>query len=307
MSLALEARDLRVHHEELPPLHGVNLQLTMGKAMAIGGIRDSGQTTLMRICSGLVPHGEGDLYVLGLSYQTNPRKIKEQIGIFSVESHLDRDISVVEALIFHGMSFGISLREAKLKSREALRQVQMETHEQAVISNLNVDECTMFRLARAIMTRPKILFLEHLSRGVSTVCRNMIKQVVQQHVHEGGAALMFMDRPSDLPAEIDQLVLLSKGKVVASGTPQALMMEHASPEVVEFNLAPVEREYYLNKIRERYRYQIYQNQVRMYLKPQQDYKDVLRLIASDRILVRKPSLDDVYLNVAGETFGEASS
>ena len=97
----------------------------------------------------------------------------------------------------------------------------------------------------------------------------------------------------------DRIVLIDKGKILCEGSPRELINQHIGDEVVEFRLKLDEMEYYIRRIKEKFEYQIMNNRVRIFVKSGQDGRRALDDIDSDSILVRKASLDDVFLRLAG--------
>ncbi len=98
----------------------------------------------------------------------------------------------------------------------------------------------------------------------------------------------------------DRIAIMDHGKILALGTPGELIKEHVGEEVVEFNTNTVDLNYYLGRLKQAgLSFQTFQNTVCVMLKNGQKAEQVLSSISSDKIVVRKPSLNDVFLKLSG--------
>jgi lipooligosaccharide transport system ATP-binding protein len=97
----------------------------------------------------------------------------------------------------------------------------------------------------------------------------------------------------------DRLVIMDHGKFLCEGRPQDLILEHIGHEVVEFNCQDEDKKYVIEKIKDKYDYQVIRNRFHLFIKKGQDGKQALNILPSDDVTVRKATLEDVFLKIAG--------
>ncbi len=97
----------------------------------------------------------------------------------------------------------------------------------------------------------------------------------------------------------DKLLVMNKGQAVAEGSPAELIEQHVGREVIEFAVGANEIEYYVQKIQGKFTYQVMRNHLKLFVRGQQDAKDVIKEITSSNISMRKASLNDVFLKISG--------
>jgi lipooligosaccharide transport system ATP-binding protein len=98
----------------------------------------------------------------------------------------------------------------------------------------------------------------------------------------------------------DRVAIIDNGKILTIGKPKDLIRDLIGKEVVEFDTNPVDLNYYLGRLRaEGFAYQVIKDTVSVLVKENQEGRRVVDLIASDKIFIRKPTLNDVFLKLAG--------
>ena len=105
----------------------------------------------------------------------------------------------------------------------------------------------------------------------------------------------------------DRIAIVDHGKILALGTPAELIYEQIGREVVEFDAKSSDLNYYVQKLKaQNFEYQVYHQTVHIFIKDDQSAKDVIQLFSSDRIMIRKPTLNDVFLRLSGSQLRDES-
>jgi len=226
----LEVRDLRVRYGAIEALRGVNLQVQAGQVVALIGANGAGKSTTLRAISRMIPVAAGTVELLGedvtrlASHQVVARGMAhapEGRGIFL-------NLTVRENLLL-----GAYLRDdrdeivADADKAYALFPILAERREQ-VAGTLSGGEQQMLAVARALMSRPKLLLLDEPSLGLAPQVVEKIFAVLRE-VNEGGVALLLVEQNAHKALQLaHRAYVLETGQIVMSGTGRELL---SSPEV----------------------------------------------------------------------------
>lgn len=299
MSVVIEARNLVKEYDRKAVVDGLNIQINEGECFGILGPNGAGKTSTMRMMYCSSPVTSGELFVLGLNVKTNARKIKARIGVVPQEDGLDPDFSVLDNLLIFSRYFNIPQRRARTQARELLRFMHLEEYDGRQVETLSGGMKRRLTIARALLSDPQILFLDEPTTGLDPQARFWIWEAMADLKRQGKSLVLTTHYMEEAERICDRIVLIDKGKVLCEGSPAELIHQHIGNEVVEFRLKLDEMEYYLRRIKEKFEYQIMNNRVRIFVKSGQDSRRAIDSIDSDNILVRKASLDDVFLRLAG--------
>ena len=303
MSVVIEARNLVKTYEGKSVVDGLDLQVNEGECFGIIGPSGAGKSSTMKMMYCSSPVTSGELFVMGLNVKTNSRKIKSKIGVVPQEDGLDPDFSVLDNLLVYSRYFNIPLRRARTQAREFLRFMHLEEYDGRQVETLSGGMKRRLTIARALLSDPKVLFLDEPTTGLDSQTRFWIWEALAELKSKGKSLVITSDYMEEAERICDRIVLMDKGKILCEGAPAALISEYIGNEVVEFRLKLDELEYYIRKVKEKFDYQVMNNKVRLFVKDGQDGRSAIDQIESDNILVRKASLDDVFLRLAGYELG----
>jgi branched-chain amino acid transport system ATP-binding protein len=226
----LEVRDLRVRYGAIEALRGVNLQVAAGQVVALIGANGAGKSTTLRAVSRMIPVAAGSVELEGedvtrlASHQLVARGMAhapEGRGIF------------LNLTVRENLELGAYLRTdrdgivADADRAYALFPILAERRDQ-VAGTLSGGEQQMLAVARALMSRPKLLLLDEPSLGLAPQVVERIFGVLRE-VNEGGVALLLVEQNAHKALQLaHRAYVLETGQIVMSGTGRELL---ASPEV----------------------------------------------------------------------------
>ncbi|WP_413289622.1 ABC transporter ATP-binding protein [Bdellovibrio sp. HCB337] len=298
--VAVELKDLKKKYDENFVVDGINLEIAKGECFGLLGPNGAGKSTTMKMmyCSALVTSGE--LYVLGLNVKKNFREIKTRIGVIPQEDGLDPDFSVIENLLVYARYHEISNRDAVGKAQSLLRIMRLEEYADRSVDTLSGGMKRRLAIARGLMNSPEVLFLDEPTTGLDPQARLWIWDFIKHLKTENATVVLTTHYMEEAERLCDRVAIMDHGRILALGTPADLILEHIGIEVVEFDTNPVDLNYYLGRLREGgYNYQVIQDTVMILVAPHQEGRKAIEIIASDKILIRKPTLNDVFLKLAG--------
>lgn len=299
-NVAIEIKDLTKKYEDKIAVNGMNLEIYKGECFGLLGPNGAGKTTTMKMmyCSALVTSGE--LYVLGLNAKKNFREIKSRIGVVPQEDGLDPDFTVLENLLVYATYNNIPDDEADLRSQSLLRLMKLEEYQDRSVETLSGGMKRRLAIARGLINSPEVVFLDEPTTGLDPQARIWIWDFFKHLKSEKNTIVLTTHYMEEAEQMCDRVAIMDEGKILVVGKPKDLIKELIGKEVVEFDTNPVDLNYYLGRLRsEGFAYQVIKDTVSILIKENQEGRNAVNLIASDKIFIRKPTLNDVFLKLAG--------
>ena len=232
MGAAVSVRDLRKHFGAFHAVDGVSFDVAAGEIFGFLGANGAGKSTTIRMLCGLLRPTSGDASVLGHDVARDPEGVKKRIGYMSQRFSLYDDLSVRNNLRFFGGVYG--LRGSELREREqwAVRMSGLEGMERRLTGELPGGWKQRLALASAVMHRPRVLFLDEPTSGVDPLSRRRFWQLIEEMAHEG-VTVFVTTHYLDEAEHCDRIALMSKGRIVALGSVEALRSVFAGRAVLE--------------------------------------------------------------------------
>ncbi|WP_129786153.1 ABC transporter ATP-binding protein [Promicromonospora panici] len=196
----------------------VSFQVTRGEIFGILGPNGAGKTTTVECVAGLRHADGGSVRVLGQNPQADPALIREHVGIQLQEAALHDKITVREALDVFG-----SFYSARADSAELLDLLDLTAHRDQQFAKLSGGQKQRLSIALALVGKPQVAILDELTTGLDPAARRATWNLVERVRDSGVTVLLvthFMDEAERL---CDRLVVIDGGRVVAEGTPSALI------------------------------------------------------------------------------------
>ncbi|MGE3758651.1 MAG: ABC transporter ATP-binding protein [Pseudobdellovibrionaceae bacterium] len=298
--IVIEAKSLIKKYDDKTVVKGIELEVLKGECFGVLGPNGAGKTTTMKMMYCSSPTSSGDLYVLGLNVRTHLRDIKSRIGVVPQDDGLDPDFSVLDNLLIYCRYHGIYGQEAMARSLDLLRFVRLDDVLEKPIETLSGGMKRRLVVARALLNSPELIFLDEPTTGLDPQARVWIWDALRDLKKDGVSLILTTHYMEEAENLCDRVAIMDDGKVLVTGKPDDLIAEYVGREVVEFECKVEDRTYYLNRLRsENYEYRVLNQRVCVYVRPDQDSRKALSLIASENIVVRKAGLNDVFLKLAG--------
>lgn len=204
-------------------LSGINLHAQARELVACLGPNGAGKTTTVRILSGQARADGGSIRLAGRDFTRQPLEAKALCGVVSQHLNLDAELSVRESLDIHGRLFGMDAASRKRESCRLLGIVEMEHKVDALTKTLSGGEKRRIMLARALLHRPQILFLDEPTVGLDPFIRRKIWGLIKRIQQEGTTILLTTHYIEEAEFLADKVIFIDQGCIVTEGTPRALM------------------------------------------------------------------------------------
>jgi ABC-2 type transport system ATP-binding protein len=208
--------------DELVAVDGVSFEVRAGEVFSFLGPNGAGKSTVINVLTTLLPLQQGEIVIAGRNLRSEPDRVREAIGIVFQEVTLDRDMTVAETLEFHGRLYGQARAERRERIDELVRLVELEAKRDTLIRHLSGGMKRRLEIARGLMTRPRVLFLDEPTIGLDPQTRARMWDYLRQVNEEGTTIFLtthYMDEAEQLS---DRIAIIDFGRIVVEGRPWEL-------------------------------------------------------------------------------------
>ena len=298
------ARGLVKRFGELLAVDGIDIDVRRGEAFGFLGPNGAGKSSTMRMIGATSPPSAGGLRIFGLDPTTAGREIRRRIGVVPQQDQLDGELTVEENLVIYGRYFDIPRRQCKARAAELLDFVQLTERARSRVEPLSGGMKRRVTIARALINEPQLLLLDEPTTGLDPQARHVLWDRLYRLKQQGVTLVLtthYMDEAEQL---CDRLVVMDQGRVVAIGSPRALIAEHSSREVLELRYAADRNEASAAALTGvGGRLEVLPDRVLIYT---DDGESALQEVHSRNVLpesalVRRSSLEDVFLRLTGRS------
>ena len=229
--IALRCHDLVKRYGPVLAVDGLDLEVRTGECFGLLGPNGAGKTTTVEILEGLLEPDSGEVEVLGMRWDRDERLIRQQLGVQLQDTQLAEKLTVEETLSLF-RSFFARGRDVE----DVLRLVGLEEKRSSWISRLSGGQQQRLALATALVSHPRILFLDEPTTGLDPQSRRQLWDLILDFRAGGGTVLLTTHYMEEAHRLCDRVAVIDQGKVIALGTPTQLISSLGAEHVVEFAL-----------------------------------------------------------------------
>ncbi len=234
----ISATSLRKRFGTFTAVDGIDFQVYRGEAFGFLGPNGAGKSSTMRMIGCVAPITSGRLTILGMDPATHGPQIRARLGVVPQQDTLDTELTVRENLYIYGRYFGISRATLEPKVDQLLDFAQLTERAKSKVEPLSGGMKRRLTIARSLINDPEILLLDEPTTGLDPQARHVLWDRLYRLKHSGVTLVLtthYMDEAEQL---CDRLVVMDGGRIVAEGSPRALIAEHSTREVAELRFAP---------------------------------------------------------------------
>ena len=221
MEYAIQTRDLTKVYGKKKAVDGLCLDVREGELFALLGVNGAGKTTTIKMLSGLSLPSEGDAQLLGESIVHNPRSVKANNGVSPQETAVARNLSVLENLELMARVYGANRAQAREKALAMVEKLSLGEVQKEKAKTLSGGMQRRLSIAMALISEPKILFLDEPTLGLDVLARRELWALVRS-LKGGTTILLTTHYLEEVEALSDRVGVLNKGRLVAAGTVEEL-------------------------------------------------------------------------------------
>lgn len=300
----VSARGLVKRFGDFTAVAGIDVDVHPGESFGFLGPNGAGKSSTMRMIGCVSPPTAGSLRIFGLDPVRDGREIRGRLGVVPQQDQLDNELTVEENLVVYGRYFDIGRAECRRRAAELLEFVQLSDRARSTVEPLSGGMKRRVTIARSLINEPSLLLLDEPTTGLDPQARHVLWDRLHRLKQRGVTLVLtthYMDEAEQL---CDRLVVMDGGRIVAEGSPRALIERYSTREVLELRYAPgtnEERSHAIADIGDRQ--EVLPDRVLVYADDGEAalHEVHARAAAPVSSLVRRSSLEDVFLRLTGRT------
>ncbi|MBP2703891.1 ABC transporter ATP-binding protein [Microbispora sp. RL4-1S] len=231
------ARGLVKRFGDFTAVGGIDLDVAPGEAFGFLGPNGAGKSSTMRMIGCVSTPTAGELRILGMDPVRDGAQIRARLGVCPQLDNLDPDLTVRENLTTYARYFGLSRAESRRRADELLEFVQLADRAGGKVEPLSGGMKRRLTIARAMVNDPDIVLLDEPTTGLDPQARHLLWERLFRLKQRGVTLVLtthYMDEAEQL---CDRLVVMDGGRIVAQGSPRALIESYSTPEVLELRFS----------------------------------------------------------------------
>jgi lipooligosaccharide transport system ATP-binding protein len=303
----IRAHGLRKSFGDFEAVKGIDVEVRRGEAFGFLGPNGAGKSSTMRMIAAVSPVSGGELRILGMDPDRDGPTVRSRLGVCPQEDTLDTELTVRDNLYVYGRYFGLPRKVVRERVDELLEFVQLTEKAGAMVEDLSGGMKRRLTIARSLINRPDLLLLDEPTTGLDPQARHVVWERLFRLKQQGVTLVLtthYMDEAEQL---CDRLVVMDKGLIVAEGSPLELIRAHSTREVAELRFGVAaegeNHDALAEKIADLGRVEVLPDRLLVY---SEDGEEVIakvheRGLEPAAVLVRRSTLEDVFLSLTGRT------
>ncbi len=308
MSPAIEVTDLTKRYGDLRAVDGVSFSVEPGEVFAILGPNGAGKSTTVEILEGHRKRDGGLVSVLGIDPAKGGREYRNRVGIVLQSAGIDKELSVREVLDLYATAY-----TRRRPVDEVLEAVELTEKADARVRSLSGGQQRRVDLALGLIGDPELIFLDEPTTGFDPAARRRSWELVRKLTADGTTVVLTTHYLEEAEQLADRVAVMSGGRIVAEGTPEALRANADSGTVIRFALPSVNAP--LSDLLDPLVGEASGRDRRIEIVTSAPTADLAHITAwaVDRgielqgLVVESMNLEDVYLQLVGDETGDAAT
>jgi ABC-2 type transport system ATP-binding protein len=227
---ALSVRALRKTFKDVVAVDGIDLDVRAGECFGLLGPNGAGKTTTIEICEGLTAADSGTVEVLGMTWTTHAKPLRQRLGIQLQETQLSDKLTVRETLTLFRSFFNQGPDVSTV-----IGLVQLQEKADARVGGLSGGQKQRLALACALVGDPELLFLDEPTTGLDPQARRQLWDLIEAFKRAGRTILLTTHYMDEAERLCDHVAIMDHGSIIALGTPRELIASTGVEHIVEFS------------------------------------------------------------------------
>ncbi|MFZ4505209.1 MAG: ABC transporter ATP-binding protein [Microbacteriaceae bacterium] len=303
----IRAENLTKKYGDFTAVNAISFEVPRGESFGLLGPNGAGKSTAMKMIAAVSTRSSGNLEVLGMDPNNDGPAIRSQLGVVPQEDNLDQELRVRENLIAYGRFFGMPRAESATRADELLEFAQLTDRAKSKVEPLSGGMKRRLTIARSLMNDPQMLLLDEPTTGLDPQARHILWDRLFRLKERGTTLVLtthYMDEAEQLS---DRIIVVDKGEIMAEGSPAQLIRQYSSKEVLEVRYGSDNNAIVAKSIADvGERMEILPDRILIYSdNGERDLAEITkRGHHPTTSLVRRSSLEDVFLRLTGRTLVE---
>jgi ABC-2 type transport system ATP-binding protein len=228
----LEVRQLTKRFGSFTAVNGISFDVREGEILGLLGPNGAGKTTTIQMLLNLVTPSSGDIRVFGLDLATHSEEILRQVNFSSTYISMPFALTVEENLTVVARLYGLS--DIARRVDDVVKKLEMEEFRRKITRKLSSGQLSRLTLAKAIMTEPRILFLDEPTASLDPDIAHKIRALLKEVRRSTGLSILYTSHNMREMEEMsDRIIFLQRGNIVAEGTAQEIVRRFGQSDLEE--------------------------------------------------------------------------
>lgn len=296
---AIEVNNLYKKYNELTAVDNISFEVQEGELFAFLGENGAGKSTTINILSTILDKTSGTVEVMGHKLGIEDDSIRNDIGIVFQNSVLDYELTVKQNLMTRGAYYGYCKKDIIDRIKDFREEFSLDEIWNRKYSKLSGGQRRRVDIVRALLHRPKILFMDEPTTGLDPMTRRLVWDYINNLRKKENLTIFLTTHYMEETAEADNVVIMDKGRIIAEGTPAELKSRYTDKKIIWYADNTNENKEIIEKSKaSKYQYEADHYSICM-------NEDVTDFIWNNRNIIQdyeiiKGTMDDVFLNLTGK-------
>jgi ABC-type multidrug transport system ATPase subunit len=224
---AIKVDHVRYAYGKTLAVNGISFQVAKGEIMGFLGPNGAGKSTTIKMLTGMLTPQAGNVELLGLNVARNRKEVQARIGVCFEEKNLYLNMSGKENLVFFSRLFGIKGYDPQ----QALERVGLGDRGDDRVKRYSKGMKQRLMVARALVNRPDILFLDEPTDGLDPVSSRAIRTIIREESERGAAVFLTTHDMTEADQLSNRVAFINEGIIAAIDTPENLKLKHGTRSV----------------------------------------------------------------------------
>ncbi len=285
MDEAIVTQNLTKRFKDVCAVENLNISVHPGEIFGFLGPNGAGKTTTIRVLTNLARPSSGSILVSGYNVEKEPEKVKKVIGVVQQHLTFDLDLNLRENMELHARLHHIPPSERKQRISELLEFVGLTKQQEKMVDELSGGMKKAAMIARALIHKPKVLFLDEPTVGLDVQVRRKMWDLIRTLSRNGTTIFLTTHYIEEAEALCHRVGIVHRGHLIASGAPLELRQEvgMVTVEILDNGTST--------------RYEHFSDR-------QAAINFVQNLAPDERTVIRDSSLEDIFVKLTGKKVGE---
>ncbi len=299
MKKAIEVTNLQKKYGDFTAVNNISFSVDQGALFAFLGENGAGKSTTINMLSTILPKTAGNAYVMGHELGRDDDSIRKEIGIVFQNSVLDEKLTVKQNLMTRGAYYGYNRKEIMKRLEGLWEEFNLGDIWNRKYENLSGGQRRRIDIARALLHKPSILFLDEPTTGLDPMSRRMVWDYINHLRKHDNLTIFLTTHYMEETAEAENVVIMDKGNIIAEGSPAELKSRYTSKKLIWYTDESKENSRLIQSAGSpKFRYEADHYNISM-------NEGITDFIWNNRGLIKdfeivKGTMDDVFLTLTGK-------
>jgi len=306
--------NLSKRFKKLIAVNKVDLKIKRGEIFGLLGPNGAGKTTIIKILCTLLRPSSGTAKINGYNILKEKHGVRSSIGVVFQDQSIDEELTAYENLVFHGKVYNMKMADIKSRAAKLLKLVELEDKKDKLVGEFSGGMRRRLEIARGLMHKPKVLFLDEPTVGLDPQTRNKIWDYIKKLNKESDVTIILTTHYME---EADKLCnwvgIIDRGKVIAYDSPMNLKDKLGGDTITIGADDPIKFQKALKDVKSIQKMTCHKKG--LILSTKQAEKKIAKIIKAledkglspKTVSIHNPTLEDVFLHFTGRKIREETS